>query len=686
MTGAAVSTTPEIQLSEEKPRVELPGWVTKFVVVVNALRDWGVLKGLESIHVARRDGYSLIDGFGLLLAFFCCNETGLGGLRGFCDRINDAGLTEKLAAILGRIGLPSSASLSRLLGSIGKPEIARVIEVIGAACGRLPVHPLCLFHDANGKAWTVFDLDAVVTAFRQRALPAGDDLPQPRRREEVAAGYPGRKRGETQISSSRLQQAGSGLWVGQSTVAGNATMSEAVAESMGWLSSWCAKHGVETTQVLIRIDGAGGNEPCAEAVHKAGFKLLARCARYSILKDEAVQQYLQGDVFYEVPSSRAGPTKHAADLGPMPLTQTTSSLMRMIVTRFTSGTAGEKSGAGHVEGKAQYEMYITDLEPEAWPCEDLVCLYFGRAAVENSFARANAELALERTFSSHGAGQDFVVLVGMLLSNVTSELGAKLVRTGSEAVPQTKRMSRLARHFDDMAPAPPLPSPVVEKPVTDEVAQSEVVPMLLKRAFERHPEWQVNGYQVFCPNSVQMGLHRQKLTDRGTTWLSFRAPKDVCTQCPKRSGCTKVSTASFVKEIAVDLGTTVPQRIKRPVTTAKNLGAAKQVLPLIVAPLVVGLYACLHPLLVVSQLRKSFDVACARVRVIIEVSNPSARLRLVDLHLAEDAGDRQHRRNTFDEHLDWNAAEERTKVRIEFVGGTALRDLLHQPASQQTAT
>ena len=54
--------TPELQLSEEKPRVELPAWVTKFVVVFSGLRDWGVLKGLESIHVARGDGYSLIDG------------------------------------------------------------------------------------------------------------------------------------------------------------------------------------------------------------------------------------------------------------------------------------------------------------------------------------------------------------------------------------------------------------------------------------------------------------------------------------------------------------------------------------------------------------------------------------------------------------------------------------------------
>lgn len=203
VTGAAVSMTPEIQVSEGKPRVELPAWVTKFVVVVNALREWGSLKGLESIHVARRDGYSLIDGFGLLLAYFCCNETGLGGLRGFCDRINQAGLSDKLAAILGRIGLPSSASLSRLLGSIEKSEIAKVIEVVGAACGRLPVHPLCMFHDANGKALTVFDLDAVVTAFRQRALPAGDDLPQPRRREEAAAGYPGRKRGSAVVVCSK---------------------------------------------------------------------------------------------------------------------------------------------------------------------------------------------------------------------------------------------------------------------------------------------------------------------------------------------------------------------------------------------------------------------------------------------------------------------------------------------------
>ena len=257
----------------------------------------------------------------------------------------------------------------------------------------------------------------------------------------------------------------------------------------------------------------------------------------------------------------------------------------------------------------------------------------------------------------------------MVLSNVTAELGAQLLKTGNESVPKTHRIPRVARQV-----------------ATNEAAQSEDVAVLLKQAFEKHPEWQVNGDQVFCPNGPQMRLHRQKLTDCGTTWLSFRAPKDVCAPCPRRSGCTKVSTASFVKKIAVDLGRLVPKQIKRPVTTAPILVAAKQSLPLVVAPIVVGLYACLHPLFVVSQLRKAFDAACACVRVIIEVTDPSMRLRLVYLHLAEDAGDRQHRRNTFEEHLDWNAAEEKTRARIELVGGDVLRTLLHQAAPQQVAT
>jgi len=56
-----MSCTPKVVISPEVARSELPTWVTKFAVVTRALGEWGVLKALEGIHVARRDGYSLIE-------------------------------------------------------------------------------------------------------------------------------------------------------------------------------------------------------------------------------------------------------------------------------------------------------------------------------------------------------------------------------------------------------------------------------------------------------------------------------------------------------------------------------------------------------------------------------------------------------------------------------------------------
>ena len=681
-----MSCKPRVVISAEVPRRELPGWVTKFAVVTQALSDWGVLKALEGIHVARRDGYSLIDGFAVLLAYFCSNEKKLNGLRGFCAAMSRGRLGDKLAAILGRQSLPSSAALSRLLGSIEKAEVEQVIEAVGSACGKLPVHPLGMFHDAHGKPWTVFDLDAVVTAFRQRALPAHADLPKARRRtrETAAPGYPGRKRGEAQISSSRLQQAGCGLWVGQATVAGNATMSEAVTEACAWLATWCQRNGIATSQVLIRIDGAGGNEPCAEAVHTAGFKLLARSAQYRVLEAESVLAYLRGAVFHEVPSSLSGPTKHAADLGPLALTSFGARTMRTIVSRFTSGEAGTKSGAGHLIGPAQYEMFITDLEASAWPCEDLVRLYFGRAAIENSFARANDEFGLDRTFSLSRPGQDFAVLVGMLLSNVTAELGARLLKTGSEPISQSVRGERVARSFEDL-PAPP--SIEVDacatkqaQPTAPAAATADGDTELLRHAFAKHPEWKVRGSDVLCPNEVPMRLHREKPKPDGSTWLSFRAPPRVCQPCPKRGHCTRVDTASFVKEIAVTVNGPVQQRpspLRRPTTSAT---------PMTVALVAVGQWLCVHPLLVVAALRRTLDAACDQVRVAIHIERTHAPLKLATSHLASDVADRQHRRKTFAQHLAWNAADPRRTVKLDFIGGRLLGHLLAaEPGTRRRA-
>ena len=112
-----MSFIPKVVSTRDEPRVELPAWVTKFAVVANSLGLWGVLTAIEKIYVARKDGYSLIDGFSVLLAYFCCDEVHGNGLRGFCKAMRRGTIGAKLAAILGRRALPSSASLSRLLAS-----------------------------------------------------------------------------------------------------------------------------------------------------------------------------------------------------------------------------------------------------------------------------------------------------------------------------------------------------------------------------------------------------------------------------------------------------------------------------------------------------------------------------------------------------------------------------------------
>lgn len=561
-----------------------------------------------------------------------------------------------------------------------------MIAAIGPACRKLPVHPLGMFHDAHGKPMTVFDLDAVVTAFRIRALPVHDELPKARRRtdETAAPGYPGRKRGEAQISSSRLQQAGSQSWVAQSTVAGNAVMSEAVDDACVWLSRWCGEHQIEPSQVLIRIDGAGGNKPCAEAVHRAGFKLLARSARYSLLANDSIEQHLRGDVFYPVASSLSGPQKHAADLGLLPLTAASTCSMRSIVTRFTSGRAGEKSGAGHLIGGAQYEMFITDLDAGAWPCEDVVSLYFGRAAIENSFARANVELRLERTFSMHRAGQDFAVLVGMLLSNVTAELGALMLKTGTEVYTPVPRGERTACRFDDRPPETTTPVvDVLPQKAPPPTASTEVERAPLVAAFAHRADFQVTGDEVYCPNDVLMRLHRKKPLPEGRTWLSFRAPPNVCAPCPKRAGCTSVSNTSFVKEIAVTLGKT---RLRPTPSTERVPTLALLVQPLLLPTVIIGLLACAHPLLVVAELRRAFHEACKQARVAIHIKGPRARPALAKPHVATDAAQRQHRRKTFAQRLAWNALPHGTTLDLQFIGGEAIKPMLANPTPQALAS
>ena len=65
----------------------------------------------------------------------------------------------------------------------------------------------------------------------------------------------------------------------------------------------------------------------------------------------------------------------------------------------------KKSGAGVLIDGWQYELYVTDLDADAWPAPDLVTNYYGRIGEENRFGQEDRELGLDRIFSYHVPGQ-----------------------------------------------------------------------------------------------------------------------------------------------------------------------------------------------------------------------------------------------------------------------------------------
>lgn len=690
-----MSSQVETVISPGKDREELPSWITEYAVMVTVLGRIGILQTIAGMHIRRQDGYSLIDAFMVFMAYFC---NGGSSLRAFLRQCQQMKWGAKLAAMGGRERWPSSSSVSRMLKCLRKKDIAGIRDVLAKAVekARIPTHPLGQFIDALGQSWLVFDLDGVVKAFRNRALPEGRDLPPAVRRTEETAkpGYPGRKRGEVQISASRLQQAGTGLWVGQETSPGNSHMAEAVTEACTWLKKWCEATGLDPARVILRMDGAAGNAPCAEAVKRANFRLVTRNSSYGLLEVEEVKTYLNGDVFHEVPSSLTGPTRHAAELGTM---KSASELeLRTVVSRFPSREEGKKSGSGHVIGKAQYEMYTTSLAPEAWPAEDLVALYYGRSATENHYGAANKEFKLHRTFSMNRAGQDFAIHVGMLLSNLQTEFGAMLLKSGNEKVaPATPRGERLPTRFADFPIAEPLPVPPMEEsvakiptPFEEETnAMPPTAPLMERVAQDIPPHFSKLGFRVdqavgvFCPDERLLRLHRNVPLADGNSRVSFRATASACAVCPTRSVCTDSTSREFLKEVTFKVrghGGTPP----RPPPTIvvpqrKQVASRPEKLDVRQEQPKTGQFQCRHPLLVSVALRRLFLGACEKVIVNIEV-DPSARERLKLVpHLALDAAQRQHRRHTRTQRLDWNAPAENRAVSIRYAGGDLLGALIN---------
>lgn len=657
----------------------LPDWATQFVILASELRRRGWLDRIEQLlRVARQGGYVGLDIFAVLLALFCWPrpDRRTRALKAFDSACSFC--RSQLAAVLDRRKWPGQSAVSRFLAVV--PAGSMLLQA-GAEMLRMGIGPLASRADAQardtlGEGWHVLDFDPTVLAIRQRALPEGDDLPEPVRRvcAIAAPGYAGRKRGELQLSVGALQHAGSGLWLQTMAQVGNPTVSIMLAAMLPAARAWLTEARQDVARAVVRADGAAGNIPSLKAFVDQGLHFLTRLAWYPLLELPAVRAHLAEARWVEVPDSGSGPKRQAAELGVWPwqgrlpddapegLAQA-----RLVVTRFASD---KKRGAGRVQDDWQYELFGTDLDARAWPAAELAQLYFSRASLENRFAQGMAELGLDKLFSMSLGGHWLVVLIGLFVWNLRTILGAERAALPVQDAPQVPRQETVVT-----AP-PPQPTSSEPAPVPPETAQPAQAPApgsLLARLAgrnwrkieARHPGWKWQPQcGLLCPAGLVVPPH--KLRDRA---LIFRTRERDCLQCPQRQQCFgDVKPNRLEREVAVsvsDLG-----------ITRAEVTAGRHALPRPVSPIPTsapawappahvqaGPWQAQPPLLVPSVLRAGLIQAVlgATARILLQGDEPPPRK---PAGLASSAGHRQHRRLTWKQRLALNALSEQARVEV----------------------
>lgn len=400
------------------------------------------------LHVRREGGFAGVDVLLFLLLFFAT------GFHRSLKRFGQwtAPLRKELAGLGGRKAFATPSSVSRYLSAVQFADVRELTQwLLVEACDATALlqHPAGATYDTDGVAWHAFDWDGTSTALRHRALPLGDDLPDPARRsaQTGSAGYTGRKRGEIRFMRATLQHAGTGLWLDAVLSPERSDTAALLPSALDAIDATCRKAGLARDRVVLRTDGCGGNVPFITACRKRQTPFVARSAHYGLLEEPAIVEALRQTTWYEVPSSGSGPTRFAAELGEVLLHSSKNTTtdegerfeavrVRMVVSRFATA---EKSGAGVVIDGWQYELYATDLPASAWPAAETVELYYGRCGQENRFAQEDRELELDRIFSYNLPGQELATVVALFLWNWRTSLGF------AENPPPQKQPTRAAR-------------------------------------------------------------------------------------------------------------------------------------------------------------------------------------------------------------------------------------------------
>lgn len=549
----------------KRKQAPLPDWTLVVAAQAQFTLEHGLLhKVADVLRFDSKRGFQFADLCVFFLIFTAAQTK--GGIRGFREHLKIKGYADRLAAMFLRDALQTSSSVSRALNAADRiPDLDQKVAWLlshGADVHSLLGQPVARHRDAVGTGWMVFDFDPSIIALRQRALPEGDDLPAVRRTAKrlCGKGYPGRHRGETQMSTGILTHTDTGLFLQVTVhpghtpfVGGMKTTAKAVADVVDSIDfpRQCS---------LLRFDGGGGYGTVIAEVLAQGLHYLTRRRELSVFKELGVAGLLKTAVWFDVADSGSGPRRQATELGWVQLNDGSGGtiLSRAVVSRFfIIGETKEKHGAGLVIGDYQYEVFVTSLDCAAWPANDTVTLYYGRCGQENLFGRAINKFGLNEVFCYDPDGQRLATALTMWASNLMVTRAAAHAGDLSAPPPQLPRpQGQIA------ATRPPLllPAPLAaEKPAQVVTPAARAIIDIVPES----PESPAQSAVVFnpsapplyvtCQNNVIIPLHSIRQPRRRGNLAIYRAPAGVCTKCPVRNRCSTGKGEDFRKEFSLDV-------------------------------------------------------------------------------------------------------------------------------------
>jgi hypothetical protein len=527
-------------------------------------------------------------------------------------------------ALFERDRLPSRSAFSRFLSALTEAPVEALRTLFLDDLLARPLTPdkqTGGLVDRAGDTWIVFDIDGTREAARQRALPLTDELPPPfRRLDDVCApGYRGRKRGEVVRTRTTVSQAHSYQWLGSFGNRGNGRYREELRKGLAAIRRYLTAYQLEASRTLLRLDGQYGTGAVLSDV--AGFAFVTRGKDYSVLDHPLVQArlHLPPDQVQQRPESQ--PVRSLYDCPSIPVGPE-GVLCRVMVATHPADqnrkNSKKKKTVGVTRAGVVYELFFTNLPPQAFTASDVVELYLHRGAFEPLLSDEDNEQDPDRWCSHSAWGQECWQVISQWVWNLRLELGHVLKPEPVRTTEFAPAMAGTPETGAKQAPVQGYGAPTVALPWKAGCFSGQDFPL------------QPDG-MLLCPEGKTLRPTEHRRETDGSLRVLYSARIRDCRSCASRSQCQWHGEATLK-----------PRRIS-----------------LLLHPLPIGS----APLLWRDWSRREHRRACQhllrsqRVEVILSPPSPPAEARPLDANVILSRVQRTHSRLSWETRLTRNARQ-----------------------------